>query len=227
MKLKPVQITVVLLAVITVLSISSCGRSKTKKSDAASDSATEKIQIFNGKNLNNWTFFLRDPSADVSKVFTVQNNVIHITGDPFGYMRTRDSYSDYTLHLEWRYPLELSNSGVFVHAQLPDTIWPRCIEVQLKAGNAGDFVCMGGSDMNERVDKSVRVVAKMAESTEKSVGEWNTMEITCIGDNIDVIVNGVLMNKATGVSIKEGHICLQSEGKDIEFRNVYLARLKK
>lgn len=227
MKLRSVKTTAILLTTITLLSLTSCGRSKEKKSEAAPESATEKIQIFNGTDLSNWVFFLRDASADASKVFTVQNNVIHITGDPFGYMRTRDTYSDYTLHLEWRYPLELSNSGVFIHAQLPDTIWPQCIEVQLKAGNAGDFVCMGGSDMNERIDKSARVVAKKAESTEKAQGEWNTMEITCISNTIDVMVNGVLMNKATGVSIKEGHICLQSEGKDIEFRNVYITRLKK
>jgi len=227
MKLKPVKITLMLLTAITLLLTSSCGRSKAKKSETSSESSTEKIQIFNGTDLVNWTFFLRDPSADASKVFSIQNNVIHITGDPFGYMRTRDTYSDYTLHLEWRYPFELTNSGIFIHAQTPDTIWPQCIEVQLKAGNAGDFVCMGESDMNERIDKSSRVVPKKAESTEKAVGEWNTMEITCIGDNIDVMVNGVIMNKATGVSVKEGHICLQSEGKDIEFRNVYITRLKK
>ena len=81
--------------------------------------------------------------------------------------------------------------------------------------------------MNERTDKSVRVVAKIAESTEKALGEWNTMEATCISDNIEVTVNGVVMNKATGISVKEGHICLQSEGKDIEFRNVYITRLTK
>jgi len=227
MKTTPVRFTVLLLAVISGLSFSSCGRSKEKKTETVKESSTERIMLFNGNDLNNWAFFLRDPSADPSKVFTVQNDVIHITGDPFGYMRTKESYSDYTLHLEWRYPLELSNSGVFIHSQLPDTIWPKCIECQLKAGNAGDFVAMGGSDMNERTDKSVRVFAKLAGSTEKAVGEWNTMEVTCIADNIDVFVNGVLMNKATGVTLKEGHICIQSEGKDIEFRNVYLTRLKK
>ena len=219
--------TVILLAVGTVLSFSSCGRSKAKKEETGTVSATEKVILFNGKDLSNWAFCLKDPSADASKVFTVQNNVIHITGNPFGYMRTREEYSDYALHLEWRYPLELSNSGIFIHTQLPDTIWPKCIETQLKAGNAGDFVCMGGSDMNERTDKSKRVVTKLAESAEKAVGEWNTMEITCISDNIDVMVNGVLMNKATGVTLKQGYICLQSEGKDIEYRNVYITRLNK
>jgi len=226
MKIKPLQSGIILLAVLTAVSFNSCGRSREKKDKDSQDSATEKIQLFNGKDLNNWVFKLRDPSVDPSNVFMVHDNVIHISGNPFGYMRTKDSYSDYTLHVEWRYPVEATNSGVFVHAQLPDTIWPKSIECQLQAGNAGDFICMGGSDINERTDKSVRRVIKMAKSSEKPTGEWNTMEVTCTSDNINVFVNGVLQNKATGTTVKEGHICLQSEGKDIEFRNVFITRLK-
>ncbi len=67
----------------------------------------------------------------------------------------------------------------------------------------------------------------MADSSEKPAGEWNTMEVICKSDTIEVIVNGVLQNKGTGVSMSKGHICLQSEGKDIEFRNVFLTKLKK
>jgi hypothetical protein len=51
------------------------------------------------------------------------------------------------------------------------------------------------------------------------------MEITCKSNTIEVYVNGVLQNKATGISATEGHICLQSEGKDIEFRNVFITKL--
>jgi len=227
MKIKLLQSRIFLLAVLTAISINSCGRSSAKKDKDSTESAAEKIQLFNGKDLSNWVFKLRDPTVDPAMVFMAHGDIIHITGNPFGYMRTKDSYSDYTLHVEWRYPGEASNSGVFVHAQLPDTIWPKSVECQLQAGNAGDFVCMGGSDMNERTDKSVRRVNKMAASSEKPAGEWNTMEVTCISDNIDVFVNGVLQNRATGTSVKEGHICLQSEGKDIEFRNVFITRLKK
>jgi hypothetical protein len=188
---------------------------------------SEKIQLFNGKDLGNWVFQLKDPAADPAKVFTVENNVIHIKGDPFGYMRTKESYSDYKLHVEWRYPLELSNSGVFIHGQGKDTIWLKCIECQLKAGSAGDFVCMNGSDMNERQDKSVRMVKKLAEPSEKPVGEWNIMEITCKANTIEVTVNGVVQNRGTNLNISSGSICLQSEGKDVEFRNVFLNPLKK
>jgi len=184
------------------------------------------IQLFSGQDLSNWTFHLKDPVVDPASVFKVQNGVIHIKGDPFGYMRTKDIYSEYKLHVEWRYPGEASNSGVFIHAQLPDTIWLRCFECQLKSGSAGDFVCMNGAKMNE-LKPNTRVVNKMAASSEKPVGEWNTMEVTCRSNTIEVNVNGTLQNKATGISDTKGHICLQSEGKDIEFRNVFITKLPK
>jgi hypothetical protein len=141
-------------------------------------------------------------------------------------MRTKETYSDYKLHVEWRWPSVATNSGVFVHGQSPDAIWLKCVECQLKAGNAGDFVCMNGADMNERTDKSNVVVNKLAASSEKPVGEWNTMEVVCKGNTIEVLVNGILQNKGTNVSVSKGSICLQSEGKDIEFRNVFLKKLK-
>jgi len=186
---------------------------------------SKKIMLFNGKDLKNWEFHLREYTAHPSTVFSVKEGVIHIAGQPFGYMRTKKIYSDYLLHVEWRWPGEPANSGIFVHAQLPDTIWPKCIECQLRVLSAGDMVCMSGADMNERTDKSKRVVNKLAETSEKPVGEWNTAEITCLGDNINIVINGVLQNKGTGLNISKGHICLQSEGGPIEFRNVWIQPL--
>ncbi len=187
---------------------------------------SSKTVLFNGKDLKGWVFYLKDRSVDPATVFTVINGVINIKGDPFGYMRTKKRFSDYSLHVEWRYPTELSNSGVFVHAQEPDTIWPKCIENQLKAGSAGDYVLMNGALIKEKPDQKI-VVPKAAPSNEKPVGEWNNLDITCDGNNIETKVNGLLQNKGTGLNITEGSICLQSEGKAIEFRNVYLTKLNK
>ncbi len=207
--------------IITILATTIVSYSQTKEAK----SQEKTIQLFNGKNLKNWTFHLKDASVDPAKTFTVQNGVIHITGSPFGYMRTKKMYSDYKLHVEWRWPSEATNSGVFIHAQLPDTIWPKCVEAQLFNGNAGDFIC-NGIDMDERTNKTSKVVKKMVTSNEKPTGEWNTMEVTCRGNTIEVSVNGVLQNKGTNLTVAEGYICLQSEGKDIEFKNVFLTKFK-
>lgn len=222
MKTRKLQIIIILLAVLATLPLPASAQGK--KDQKANK--TKTIQLFNGKNLKNWDFFLRDNSVDPAGIFTLQNSVIHIKGDPFGYMRTKQQYSDYNLHVEYRYPAELTNSGVFIHAQKPDTIWPKTVEVQLKAGNAGDFVCMNGAEMNEQKNKSSRVVAKMSESNEKPVGEWNTLDINCSGNTIEVTVNGKFQNRGTGINISKGHICLQSEGKDIEFRNVFITQAR-
>jgi len=226
MKTRIIQTLAFVLIIIIGLQSAVSAQPKEKKSKAKKNQKEEVIQLFNGKDLKNWSFYLKDQKVDPATVFTVQNGVINIKGDPFGYMRTNESYSDYKLHVEWRYPVEASNSGVFVHGQKPDTIWLKCVECQLKAGSAGDFVCMNGADMTERKDKAVRSVPKMAASSEKAIGEWNTMEVTCKGNTIEVMVNGVLQNKGTNVNLSGGSICLQSEGKTIEFKNVFLTKLK-
>lgn len=220
------RIHLIALALVLIVTTGVCLSQGKQNNGDQKPGKTKNTQLFNGKDLKGWVFHLKDPSVDPAKVFTVQNGVIHIKGDPFGYMRTQKQYADYNLHVEYRYPGELSNSGVFIHAQQPDTIWPRCIECQLKAGNAADFVLMNGSTMNEQKDKSKRMIAKMKDSNEKPAGEWNSMDITCKGNTIEVKVNGLLQNSGTGLNISKGHICLQSEGKDVEFRNVLLTSVK-
>jgi hypothetical protein len=227
MKTKSFQ-TIILLFILSVGTVDAVfAQSESKKVKSARKPKTEIIQLFNGKDLTNWVFKLKDPSFDPSKVFKIENGVLHITGLPFGYMRTKDSYADYNLHVEWRWSAGSGNSGVFVHTQVPDTTPLKVIEVQLAAGNAGDFMCGQGVSMNECSDKSKRTVKKMAPSSEKPAGEWNIMDVTCISNTIEVTVNGVLQNKGTNVSLSSGHICLQSEGKDIKFRNVTLTRQKR
>jgi hypothetical protein len=227
MKAKSLHYLTLVLIILTGVPAIIYGQPRQKNAKDQKNRRNENagvVQLFNGKDLADWVFKLKDPSVDPTTVFKVQNSVIHIKGDPFGYMRTKNSYSDYKLHVEWRWPVEASNSGVFVQAQTPDTIWLRTIECQLGAGNAGDFVCMNGATMNERQGNS-RMVKKMAASSEKAVGEWNTMEVTCKANTIEVNVNGILQNKATGITDSKGYICLQSEGKDVEFRNVFLTKL--
>ena len=65
-------------------------------------------------------------------------------------------------------------------------------------------------------------IKKPGDSSENPTGEWNVYEITCQGDNIELIVNGVLQNTGSNANPSSGQIALQSEGGPIEFRNIYI-----
>lgn len=198
------------LLILGIFCFLSCGERETK--------------LFNGKNLDGWAFHLA-PDSDVpaTDVFGVKDGVITISGQPFGYMITEESYDDYKLHLEWRWPGEPSNSGIFLHAEPIDAVWPRCAEVNLMNGRAGDMIASGGSAFEELTEG--RFLRSTVDSAEKPAGEWNTAEIVCKGNFIQAYVNGVLMNEAH-FDRSEGPIALQSEGGPLEIRNVFITPLK-
>lgn len=64
-----------------------------------------------------------------------------------------------------------------------------------------------------------------AHDIEKSVGQWNKMEIVAKGDNVTIYLNGTLVNQATKVKPSKGHIQIQSEGAEMFVRKVDLTPL--
>jgi hypothetical protein len=224
-------------------------------SAAESLQPAQAMVLFNGHDLTGWVPVAKDgpPPADT---WQVSDGLIKCTGNPNGYIRTEGRYRDYRLTVEWRWvpvPMPLNaqgkprnrNNGVLLHMQLPDAVWPVSLEAQLMETNAGDFWVIGGVETTEHARIVAHAVAtagadeaalkaarnnrrtpKAGPSSEKPLGEWNTYEIICAGDTVTVRVNGVEQNRATGLTVREGHICLQSEGAPIEFRNVRLDPLK-
>ena len=185
------------------------------------------IQLCNGVDFSGWKLFVPDDSIDVKDVWSVKDGVIHCKGAPNGYMRTKAEYSNYILYLDWRWVEKGSNSGVLLHAQQPDQVWPNCIECQLKSGNAGDLVLIGTGSITVDGEKyqnteKFLVIPKKHETNEKPIGEWNSYKIVCKENNIDCYVNGVLQNNGTQASLSKGNIAFQSEGAPIEFRNIRL-----
>ncbi len=181
------------------------------------------ISLFNGTDLEGWDFVLADENVAASDVFYVSDGVINIAGQPFGYMYTLREYSNYTLTVEWRWPGEPSNSGIFLNIEKHSAPLPTCVEHQLKAGDAGQFLALSGSHIEgvEWVEGIIGRKEKIAESSEFEPGEWNKAVITVKDGHITTYVNGVLQNEATDLA-KSGPIALQSEGGPVQFRNVVL-----
>jgi hypothetical protein len=192
----------------------------------------ETISLFNGKDLSGWTYHLADPNAKMEDVWSVEDGLLTCSGKPAGYLITKKSdFSDYRLTVDWRWHTgQGGNNGVLVHCSTPGAlgVWCKSVEVQLANGNAGDFWVIGTElDVpNEPERKKGRRHLNLTDDSEKPLGEWNTMEIVCQGNEITVKVNGVLVNQASNVSETKGAIALQSEGTPIQYRNVNLTPLK-
>ncbi len=125
------------------------------KDDAISPSKV--TPLFNGKNLDGLTTWLKDTKReDPRKVFRVTEGILHLTGDGFGYVATEKAYRDYRLVVEYKWGKKtdggkyVRNSGVLLHATGPDGgaggAWPSCIECQLAQGCVGDLILIRGKD---------------------------------------------------------------------------------
>lgn len=190
--------------------------------------------LFNGRDLTGWTIFVGDSGIVPENFFYVKEGVIETPGVPLGYLRTTGIFSDYRLHVEWRYTGEPTNSGIFLHTNGPDKLWPAHFQCQLKHNDAGDLIVQDVG-LSARVGDSLYVssetirpvVPKMTASSEVPPGGWNSADIVCSGDSIRITINGVLQNEASNISLTSGGIGLQAEGSTIQFRNIWIERIKK
>lgn len=192
--------------------------------------ATAPRELFKGHDLAGWEF-VTDPAMDVAKVCNVgPDGAIAAAGQPVGFLATKASYSNYRLHAEWRWPGKPGNGGVLVHISSgpKDRAWPVCYQIQTKNKSVGDLLPMAGATFAEPLTSAVGATAakaRLAADSEKPAGEWNTCDITCRGDTIEVVVNGVLQNRVSGCSLQAGKIGFQFEGVPFELRHISVVAL--
>lgn len=120
------------------------------------------VKLFNGKNLDGWYTFIKDKgkNIDPNKVFTVQNDMIRISGEEFGCITTNEEFENYKLTVEFKWG-ELTyepridkarDSGILLHSVGEDGgssgIWMNSIECQIIEGGTGDFIVVGDGSKN-------------------------------------------------------------------------------
>jgi hypothetical protein len=171
---------------------------------------TNHVELFNGTNFDGFTFCMTG-DADPMKTWSVAGGVIHCTGAPTGYLRTKQVEP------------KKDNTGVLVHMQPPDSVWPMCIQNQGKSGRQGDLFLMMGAESKEHkgMDKNTPVPMRFP-SNEHPVGQWDTNVTVCAGNDVKAVINGKFMNETTECTISSGFVGIQSEGGDIEIRRMYL-----
>jgi hypothetical protein len=143
--------------------------------------------LWNGKDLDGWTTWMQRPSQtsevpglardasgrytepigsgrDPLKVFTVDSDVdgraaIRISGEAFGELRTKASFKDYHLKLQFKWgekkwaprdkPETPRDSGLLYHVHsapgAEGRTWARSVELQIQEHDVGDLYAVGSA----------------------------------------------------------------------------------
>ena len=200
----------------------------------------QPYSLFNGKDLSGWHVDVpeMDTNSASKNPFIVRNGMLVSMGKPGGHLITDAEYKNYRLQVEYRFAGTPGNCGVLVHASTPRALYkmfPRSIEVQGMHQNAGDFWCIVEDitvpDMEKRrgpkeqwgiTEGKGRRIINLTDGSEKKPGEWNKMTIECVADTIKVWVNDDLVNYGYNATAQKGHIAVQAEGSEVEFRKLEL-----
>ncbi len=200
--------------------------------------------LFNGKDLKGWHIDVPEMDKDPKAVnpFLVRDGLLVSLGTPGGHLITDAQHENFRFTFQYRFAGKPGNCGALVFVSKPRDLYemfPKSIEIQLMNQNAGDFWCIQEDitvpDMEKRRgpkekwgvngDK-LRRIPNLTDGTEKPLGEWNSMVIECVKNSIKVWLNGVLVNYGYDATASKGQIALQSEGSEVEFKDVKLTPIK-
>lgn len=138
---------------------------------------SEKISLFNGKNLDGWYTFIkgRGKNSDSLEVFSVKDGVLRISGEEWGCITTNDEFENYRIILEFKWggktwgkrAEKARDSGLLLHSVGDDGAfdgaWKYSIECNIIEGGVGDFIVVG--DGSKKYELTSLAVAGKEENT--------------------------------------------------------------
>ncbi|HAE68010.1 MULTISPECIES: 3-keto-disaccharide hydrolase [Sphingobacterium] len=183
------------------------------------DKKPKPIQLFNGKDLKNWTPKIRNHKVgdNYKNTFRVEDGLLKVRYDgydnfnfQYGHLFYNKEFSAYLLRVTYRFVGEQvnggegwawRNSGAMLHGQDPNTMgvdqdFPISIEGQLLGGNGKDErttsnLCTPGT--NVVIDNKL-FTPHCSSSTSKTYAgdQWVTADFLVLGDSL---VQHILENK--------------------------------
>lgn len=169
------------------------------------------IKLFNEKDLNGW-------HTNGENQWLVESGIL-INSKAGSNLITDDSFMDFKLHIEFRYP-KGSNSGIYLRGRYE-------VQITDSKGMEPSDVLFGG----------VYGFLEPNEMVAKNAGEWQTYDITLIGRRVTIVANGItIINDQTipgitggALNSKEGEpgqFFIQGDHGPIEFRNIIVTPRK-
>jgi hypothetical protein len=183
--------------------------------------------------------------------WTWDGDLLRSTGLPIGVMRTRDTFTNFELVIEWRHLKPAGNSGVFAWVPMkalqglpPGKLPEYGIEVQMldhgyrqyheeRTGKPGDWFTTHGDIFAVGQSKLVPFEPRSPNGSRsfprkelsRGAGQWNHYYVRGINGEIRLWVNGEEVSGGRGADPRTGYLCLEAEGSPIEFRNIRVREL--
>lgn len=167
------------------------------------------IQLFDGETQFGW-----QPAGDAA--WEVADGEVRTTGDKAGFLVSTTEWADYELHVEFRAAAK-TNSGVFLRTPArPTNPAVDCYELNIAPpDNPFPTASFVG-----------RQKAPLAAAEFPMADEWHAFDVTLVGDNMTVVLDGRQVLEYTDPSpVRIGHVSLQSREGPVAFRNVRLRPL--
>ncbi|MEP6746465.1 MAG: DUF1080 domain-containing protein [Bacteroidota bacterium] len=171
------------------------------------------ITLFNGKDTRGW-----HPANNVANQWIAENGILRSPHSGANLV-TDQTFTDFKLHIEFRYPKE-SNSGVYLRGRYE-------VQIEDDKGLEATSHHLGG----------VYGFLTPSEMMAKGPGEWQSYDITLIGRMVTVTVNGkmVIWNQAipgiTGGALDSnegapGPLYIQGDHGPVDYRNIVITPAK-
>ncbi|HEY5748222.1 MAG TPA: DUF1080 domain-containing protein [Chryseolinea sp.] len=180
--------------------------------------AHAQIKLFNGKDLTGWKV------AGTEKWYVEKGEMICESGPDkaYGYLVSEREFKNFELTVEFKQESN-GNSGVFFHAGIEGTTisgWQAEV-APLNHHTGGVYESYGRGWLIQPAADKEKVLKE---------GEWNTMVVRVVGDEVNTFLNGVQMItlKDEKIGASTGKIALQIHdggGVKVRWRKVEIKAL--
>ena len=174
--------------------------------------------LFNGKDLTGWTIY-------GTELWYVEDGLLVCESGPdkeYGYLGTNREFKNFELTLEFKQGAE-GNSGVFFRSSIEGTkITGWQVEVAPPGQSTGGIYESYGRGWLIKPDPEKDKALKY--------GDWNTMKVRVVDDNVTTWLNGQEMITLTDEKIGEASGCIALQihsggGIKIYWRNIMIQTL--
>ena len=178
----------------------------------------ETISLFNGENLDGWIIY------GTEKWYVEDYELVCESGldKEYGYLGTEENFDDFILTLQFKQENN-GNSGVFFRSSVDGTkVKGWQVEVAPPGLHSGGIYESYGRGWLIKPDSAKDSVVKM--------GEWNSMKIKVISDEVTTSINGTEMIKIKDSIIGKGigGVALQIHdggGIKVRWKNLKIQKL--